>query len=97
VLDRSSPEFRKAVTVDQLDRFFLAYYNTLGGLQKCEPAQGQATMSLTSQAGRMTTGQYTAKATFEKGEGAIKLTLIKHGGEWQIEGFYVDSPAFAAR
>lgn len=97
LLDRASPEFKTAVTTDQLDRFFLAYYNTLGGLQKCEPAQGQATMSLTSQTGRMTTGQYTAKATFEKGAATIKLTLIKHGGEWQVQGFYVDSPAFAAR
>ena len=97
LLDRASPELKKAVTIDQLDRFFLAYYNTLGGLQKCEPAQGQATMSLTSQTGRMTTGQYMAKTTFEKGEATITLTLIKHGGGWQIEGFYVDSPAFVPR
>ena len=97
LLDRASPEFRKAVTIDQLDRFFLAYYNTLGRLQKCEPAQGQSTMSLTSQTGGMTTGQYTAIATFEKGEATIKLTLIKHGGQWQIGGFHVDSPAFVLR
>src|SRR6266446_8973181 len=44
LLDRASPEFKKAVTIDELDRLFLAYYNILGGLQKCEPAQGQATM-----------------------------------------------------
>ena len=29
LLDRASPEFKKAVTIDQLDRFFLAYYTTL--------------------------------------------------------------------
>jgi hypothetical protein len=62
LLDRASSEFKTAVTIDQLDRFFLTYYNTLGGLQKCEPAQGQATMFLTSQTGRMTTGQYTVKS-----------------------------------
>ena len=97
LLDRVSPEFKKATRVDQLDRFFLGYYNTLGRLQKCEPAQGQATMSLTSQTGGMTTGRYTAKATFEKGDATIKLSLIKHGDQWQIGGFYVDSPAFVPR
>jgi hypothetical protein len=42
----------------------------------------------------MTAGQYIAKATFEKGEATIKLLLIKHGDQWQIAGFNVDSPAF---
>src|SRR6267378_5890914 len=67
LLDRASPEFKKAVAIDQLDRLFRAFA-TLGRLQKCEPAQGQAIMSATSQTGRMTTGEFTAKATFEKGE-----------------------------
>jgi hypothetical protein len=89
LLDRASPEFKQAGTVDQLDRMF-RWFSSLGRLQKCEPAQGQAIM----QTGRMTTGQYTAKATFEKGEATIQLTLIKHGNQWQIGGFHVDSPAF---
>jgi|SRR5437016_13010687 len=33
LLDRASPEFKKAVTIDELDRFFLAYYNTLGAFR----------------------------------------------------------------
>jgi hypothetical protein len=93
LLDRASPEFKKAITIDQLDRLFRVF-STLGRLEKCEPAQGQAIMSATSQTRRMTTGEFTAKATFEKGEATIKLGLIKHGNEWQIGGFHVDSPAF---
>jgi hypothetical protein len=93
LLDRASPEFKNAVTIDQLDRLF-RFFSSLGRLQKCEPSQGQAIMSATSQTGRMTTGQYTAKATFEKGDATIKLLLIKHGNQWQIGGFNVDSPAF---
>ena len=38
LLDRASPEFKKAVTIDQLDGLFHAFA-TLGRLQKCEPAQ----------------------------------------------------------
>jgi len=92
-LDRASPEFKKAVPIDQLDRLFRAFA-TLGRLQKCEPAQGQSVMSATTQSGKKISGQYTAKATFEKGEATIKLGLIKHGDQWQILGFHVDSPVF---
>ena len=94
LLDRASPEFKNAMTIDQLDRLFQVF-SRLGRLQKCEPVQGQAIMSATSQTGRTTTGQYTAKATFEKGDATIMLVLIKHGTQWQIGGFHVDSPAFA--
>jgi hypothetical protein len=92
LLDRASPELKKAVTIDQLDRLF-RWVSGLGQLQKCEPAQGQALMSATTQAGKVVSGQYTAKATFQKGEATIKLGLIKHGDQWQILNFYVDSPA----
>ncbi len=92
LLDRASPEFKKVVSVDQLDRMF-RWFSSLGHLQKCEPAQGQAIMSATSQSGKMISGQYTAKATFEKGEATIKLGLVKHGDQWQVLSFYVDSSA----
>src|SRR6266540_1260089 len=75
-----------------LDRVF-RWFSGLGQLQKCEPAQGQALMSATTQTGKMISAQYTAKATFQKGEATIKLGLIKHVDQWQILNFHVDSPA----
>jgi hypothetical protein len=92
VLDRASPELKQAVTTDQLDRLF-RWVSGLGQLQKCEPAQGQALMSATTQTGKIISAQYTVKATFQKGEAVIKLGLIKHGNEWEILNFHVDSPA----
>jgi hypothetical protein len=92
LLDRASPEFKKAVTIDQLDRLF-RWVSGLGQLQKCEPAHGQALMSATTQTGKRISAEYIAKATFQKGEATIKLGLIKHGDQWQILGFHVDSPA----
>lgn len=96
LLDRASPEFKKAVAIDQLDRLFRAFA-TFGRLQNTEPAQGQSLMSATTQNGKRISGQYTAKATFEKGEATLKLGLIKHGDQWQILGFHVDSPVFVPR
>ena len=92
LLDRASPEFKKAVNIDQFDRLF-GVFARLGRLQKCEPAEGHSLMSATTQAGRQVTAQYIAKATFDKGEATIKLGLIKHGDQWQILGFHVDSAA----
>ena len=92
LLNRASPEPKQAATADQLDRLF-RWISGLGQLQKCEAAQGQALMSATTQSGKMISAQYTAKATFQKGEATIKLGLIKHGHQWQILNFHVDSPA----
>jgi hypothetical protein len=92
LLDRASPELRKAATQQQLDQMF-HWFSSLGRFQKCEPAQGQALMSATTQSGKTISAQYTSKATFEKGEATIKLGLIKHGDQWQVLSFYVNSPA----
>lgn len=92
LIDRASPELKKAVTDERLQRMF-RWFASLGPLQKCEPAQGQALMSATSQEGKRISAQYSSKATFQKGEATIKLGLIKHGDQWQILNFYVDSPA----
>lgn len=92
LLARASPEFNQAVTQQKLDQLF-RWFASLGRLQKCEPAQGQARISVTPQTGKVISGYYTAKATFEKGDATIRLGLIKHGDQWQIGGFYVDSPA----
>jgi hypothetical protein len=92
LLDRASPEFKKAVTQEQLDQMF-RWFTSLGGFQSSEPTQGQAGITVTPQTGKVISGQYTAKAKFEKGDATIKLVLIKHGDQWQIVSFYVDSPA----
>lgn len=91
LLDRASPEFKQAVTIDQLDRMF-RWASTLGHMQKCDPAQGQAAISITPQSGKVTNAQYSAKAHFEKGEATLTLGFIKRGDQWQILSFNVQSP-----
>ena len=96
LLDRASPEFKQAVTDGQIDQL-LHWFTSLGRLQKCEPANGQALMSATPQAGKTITAQYVAKAKFEKGEATITVKLIQHGDQWQILGFNVNSPQLVPR
>ena len=91
LLDRASHEFKQAVTQQQLDQMF-NWFGSLGPLQKYDPPKGQALMSATTQTGKVISAQYATKATFEKGEAAVTLGLIKHGDQWQILKFDVNSP-----
>jgi hypothetical protein len=92
LLDRASPEFKKAITIDELDRLF-RWFSGLGRLEKYEGAEGEAILSATSQTGRLISAEYTASAIFQKGEATVKIRLIKHGNQWQILSFRIDSRA----
>lgn len=92
LMNRASPELRQATKPADMDRMF-AWFRTLGRLQQYEGSQGQAVMSVTSQTGKLVSGHYVAKAMFERGAASIEIGVIKHGGEWQIAKFRVDSAA----
>jgi len=92
LLDKASPEFKQQVTPVQVYRMFRWWESSVGRLQKCEGAQGQSLMSVTSQNGKTISAKYSAKAQFEKGQAEIALALIKYGDQWQIRGFEVTSP-----
>src|SRR5262245_31150911 len=64
LMGRVSPEFKQAVTADQVDRL-VRWMSSLGRLQKCESAQGQSYQSV-SHTGKQITAKYTAKAQFQK-------------------------------
>src|SRR5437763_2672725 len=52
LLDKASPEFKQQVTPVQVYRMFRWWESSVGRLQKCEGAQGQSLMSVTSQNGK---------------------------------------------
>jgi hypothetical protein len=91
LLDRASPEFNQTITAAQVYYQFRWWESNLGRLQKCEPAQGQSLMSVTRPSGEAIRAKYATKAQFEKGEATVGLVLIKHGGQWQIVSFDVNS------
>jgi len=94
--NRASPELEKLVSVGDADRLFKSF-SQLGRLKHCEPAQGQSMTSAMLGQPRKTTAHYEAAAEFEKGEARVKLDLIKHGNQWQILGFHIDSPFFVPK
>lgn len=93
LLRRASPEFMQATDKDGLDRLYVEF-RKLGSLREYQGSEGQSYMSVTSEDGRSTTANYTAKAKFDAGSAVIKVALIKHGDQWQILGFHIDSDVF---
>lgn len=96
LFDRATVEFREAAKKQHIDQGF-RWFGSLGRLQKCEPAQGQATMSVTTLMDNKITAQYTAKALFEKGQATIQLELVKHGDQWWISRFGAYSPQLVSK
>ena len=93
LLERASPEFKQAVTIDQLDQYFRSC-SLVGALQHADPMRGQATIFWDNKRGKIITGDYTTKAQFENAEATISLRLIKHGEQWQILKFDLQAPGF---
>ena len=93
---RASPELKKLVTANDGDRLFRAF-SQLGHLKHCDPVKGQSTTFAVIGQPRRTTGHYEARAEFEKGSAVIKIDLIKHGDQWQVLGFHIDSPFFLSK
>ncbi len=90
--ERSTVQFRKQGTEQDVRNFFDAARSSLGRMQQFRGADGQASVMVTP-AGRSTTARYDAKASFEKGDADIIISVVKSESGWQIEGFHINSTA----
>jgi hypothetical protein len=94
--EMASPEMKRAVSAKQADGFFQTF-RRLGNLQHCDPVNGQATIHFVPGQLGTPTAHYETAAKFEQGDGRIILDLIKHGDQWQLLGFYINSPNFVQK
>jgi hypothetical protein len=91
---RASPEFMQATPKDKLDTFYTSLSHKLGKMRAYQGSKGQASMNatvLSSHSGEVISAAYTAHVIFDAGPADVKITLIKHGDEWQIKGFEINS------
>jgi hypothetical protein len=93
LIKRSSPELRANTTQGQLDQAF-ATFNKLGSFQSYGGAQGSLGLSLNVKKGLIITATYHATATFQHGVADIKIGLIRHDNDWQIESFHGDQKPY---
>jgi hypothetical protein len=86
----SSSRFRQVTKQEDLRRFFGAARGALGRLRATRGAVGQEMISIRNTV-KMVTANYTVHAQFEKGDADIRISIIKNGSDWRIEGFHIDS------
>jgi len=92
LLSRASPEFTQNTKREDLDRGFAGLSLKFGKMQSYEGAKGQSYINysvLSSHSGRIITAEYIARVIFAGGSTSIRITLIKHGDQWQIKRFEI--------
>ena len=93
---RASPEFNDEVDYDELEQDFSAIQQ-LGKLVEYKGSDGDANIALSFQYGYEITADYTASVDFETGSTAMRISLVKHGGQWQILDFSINPEDFSER
>ena len=93
LLERASLELMEVVKKNDLDKIF-GLYQKLGKLEEYKGCAGESHTSIIFGRGKTITAEYLANAEFEEGSAKVMTTLVKHGRNWQILKFYVDSNVF---
>jgi hypothetical protein len=86
---RASPEFDETINYEDLQQL-LDILRGLGEMEEYRGSTGQAQIVLSFEDGVVITAVYEASADFEAGSADMLLSLIKHGGQWQILGFKIN-------
>lgn len=93
IQNRASPEFKTAVKGDDLEKLVRAFQR-LGIFKAYNGAKGQARISILTGQGKVITALYVVSADFDTGPAEIRLSLIKHGDQWQLLGISAFSKVF---
>ena len=92
-IDRASPEIMQVAPKEKVEELFHVCAERLGPLKEYGGSQGESKIVVTNRKGKVITGTYIAKATFEKAPATIQFRIIKHDNNWQILEFRVNSEA----
>jgi hypothetical protein len=90
----SSDELKNAAKAEEMDKIF-AWFQRLGRFKEYKGSTGQATISFTTQAGKVMTGQYVAQAEFDSGPAQVQIVTVKKGDKWFVQLFKINSMALA--
>ena len=90
LLRRTSPELRKVAPDAKVVQYFAVFSQKLGPPKNIGAPTGGAFFTFGT-SGFAILASYDVPATFERGEGVVRLTLAKHDGRWCISSFFVNS------
>jgi hypothetical protein len=90
---RASQEFKAAVNDKDLEKLG-RMFRRLGKFKAYDGANGDANISVTSEHGKVISAAYVGRVEFDTGPAEIKMSLIKHGDQWQLLGININSKVF---
>jgi len=93
LIARSSPELRRAMPPDKVRTFIAFAGRRLGDLKECTPVQQAQWTSHVGTHGFLVLATYIDDCEFEKASGRVTMQLVRHGGTWQVNGFFLNSDA----
>jgi hypothetical protein len=94
LLNNASPELIKLIQSepDKITSLFNKLSDKLGNLKEYKGSKGFTSVRYTKE-GKIVRAAYIVQVIFDKSDAQIKIGLIKHGENWQIIEFFVDSKA----
>ena len=90
---RASPEFDGDVNYDDLAQD-LDELRQMGKLVEYKGSVGQSNITVSFQLSYEITADYSASADFETASADIRISLIRHDGQWQILDIQVNPEEF---
>jgi hypothetical protein len=78
---------------DKLRTFIAFAAKRLGNLKECTPVQQDQWMSHVGTRGFLVLATYVDDCEFEKASGRVTMQLVRRGGTWQVNGFFLNSDA----
>jgi hypothetical protein len=78
---------------DKLRTFIAFAGKRLGDLKECTPVQQAQWTSHVGTQGFVVLATYIDDCEFEKASGRVTMQLVRHGGTWQVNGFFLNSDA----
>ncbi len=93
LVKRASPELMKVAPREKIEELFALFSQRLGPLREYKGSKGEANVSFTFKTGKVVTAAFSSQAVFEKAKALILCRIVKHGDQWQITSFRVNSDA----
>lgn len=92
LLNNASPELLKVAPADKIESMFKMLSGKLGGYKEYKGSKGDSLVNITPQ-GKVITAAYITQVSFDKADATVRIRVIKHGENWQVLEFYVNSEA----
>ena len=93
LLNNASPEFLKVAPADEIESMFKMFAEKLGGYKEFKDSKGGSFVNFTPQ-GKIITAAYITHVAFDRADATVRIRAIKHGENWQVLEFFVNSQAF---